>query len=318
MDSKESNQVDGPGSSTLPTTAGPSSVEHASRVVARDDPNIARVTTKPDEEIYDNDSTSVVSCGQVRGVEEPKPGPLGTFHKLPPEVRNMIWDSLLRFTWPVVLTAPHQLSSHDHHLRLCPINEHKRVGDTLYCTDRFSSTDVIVYRAPRSVLEISLTSKELRLEVLPVFFAINSILSPYPDWLLTCDRGTAHYLAMVRSLTICWYHQKNWILSTLRALPHMPALEKLAIYFDPDGPFFSRTRDVKTTRGMAALSKLRGIKTLKLVGTDRIKDSTGRWQEVDVEHSDAVGPWLREKVTKPKRGLGQCIVFLGITYPHTN
>ncbi|KAL8913575.1 MAG: hypothetical protein Q9171_001659 [Xanthocarpia ochracea] len=180
MDSKESNQVDGPGSFTFLTIAGPSSEEHAPRLVARDDPNITRATTKPEEEIHDNDPTSTVSCAQVPEVEGPK-------------------------------------------------------------------------------------SESLVL-----------------------------------------------------ALPRMPALENLAIDFDHNGEFLNRTGRLKSARGMATLSNLRGIKTLKLVGTDRMKDSTGRWQDIDVEHSDAVGPWLREQVTKPKRGLGQCIVFLGITYPHTN
>ncbi len=175
-----------------------------------------------------------------------------------------------------------------------------RIGDTLYCTDRFSSRVVNTYRVPTSVLEICLTSKKLRLEVLPVFFATNSILFPCPDWLLTFQRRAGHYFAMVRSLTICWVR-----LSTLDAvlvLPRMPALENLAIDFDYKGELLRRTWRLKSARGMAELSKLRGIKTLKLVGKDRIKDRTGRWQEVDVERSGAVGPWLRRRVTKPKRG----------------
>ena len=148
------DQVDGPGSLTFPTIAAPLSVEHASCVVARDDPTITRATTKPDEDIHDNYSTSIVPCGQVQGVEEPKSESLGKFDKFPPVIRNLIWDSLLRFPRPVVLTSPQYLSSHDHHLRLCPINEHTRIGGTLSCTDRFSSTVVNTYRVPTSVLEI--------------------------------------------------------------------------------------------------------------------------------------------------------------------
>ena len=83
-------------------------------------------------------------------------------------------------------------------------------------------------------------------------------------------------------------------------LERMSALEILAITIDLNNVHLNREGNLKSARGMNQLRKLRGIKELKLVGTDRKRNGDGLWEYIDVEHPDAVGPWLRAQVTQPK------------------
>ncbi|KAI4249348.1 MAG: hypothetical protein L6R42_009036, partial [Xanthoria sp. 1 TBL-2021] len=231
--------------------------------------------------------------------EFPNYGPSSDFDKLPPEIRLMIWDLLLRFPRPVVLTTPDRLSSHDHHKRLCPANRHDCVDDTLICYNRFDPMDINEYKAPRSVLEISLTSKELRKETLSVFFAINTIMLTGIERLMSFEVLAAHHLKMIRNLRLYW-SKYDFSAAGVHVLLRMPALEKLQIEINYSSAHLNRAGNLKAARGMTQLCELRGIKELKLVGLDRMRGDNGDWQDIDVEHPNAVGPWLRAQVTKPK------------------
>ncbi|KAL8658545.1 MAG: hypothetical protein Q9226_000920 [Calogaya cf. arnoldii] len=251
-------------------------------------------------------SVQLASPGQIHRVGLPMPSHLGDLDKLPLELRRMIWESLLRFPRPVYLQTPENLSSHGHHERICHINFHRSVGDTIYCTNHFNPADIIAHKAPRSVLEISLTSKALRAEVLTEFFALNSILVTFPDRLLRFESEASHYFTRIESLTLCWCKQPVLCsINGIRALQRMPALEKLAIVIHYNEAILNRGGNLRAARGMTQLSELRGIKELKLVGTDRKRDAEGNWQDIDVMDSAAVGPWLREQVTRPKPGPDQ-------------
>ncbi|KAI4279825.1 MAG: hypothetical protein L6R38_004942 [Xanthoria sp. 2 TBL-2021] len=270
-----------------------------------------QVQSVSDEDTLNEVSVPFASPGQLHTVEFPNYGPSGDFDKLPPEIRIMIWGLLLRFPRPVVLTTPHKLSSHDHHKRLCPANRHDCVDDTLICYNRFDPTDINEYKAPRSVLEISLTSKELRKETLSVFFAINTIMLTGIDRLKSLKVSAGHHLKMIRNLRLCW-SKYDFSVGGVRVLLQMPALENLEIEINYSSAHLNRAGNLKAARGMTQLCELRGIKELKLVGMDRMRDDNGDWRVIRVEHPDAVGPWLRKQVTKPKLGRHQRAGKVGI------
>ncbi|KAL8853398.1 MAG: hypothetical protein Q9221_001715 [Calogaya cf. arnoldii] len=230
--------------------------------------------------------------------------PLGDFGRLPPEVRAMIWKFLFSFPRPIVLITQDLLSSHQQHQRLCPINEHRRSGDVLRCIDRFDSANIGFYTAPKSVLEISFASKELRMECVPVFFGQNNILFTCADTLSSFESEKRHYFNMDRSLTIVW-SKYFCSIDTINSLCRMPALENLAIDIHYEKAKLNAGGTLRIARGMSQLASLRGIKTLKLVGTDRKRDANGNWQDIDIEDKAALGPWLREQVTGPNLGLAQ-------------
>lgn len=154
-------------------------------------------------------------------------------------------------------------------------------------------------KAPASILEITTCSKALRTEALPVFFATNRILCNFAGQLLDLELRVSHHFTMIRSLTLC-ISKDGCDSIHLLVLQRMPALENLAISIDISNVRLNRKDNLKSARGMTQLRKLRGIKELTLVGTDRKQNDDGGWEYIDVEHPDAVGPWLRAQVTQPK------------------
>ncbi|KAL8895728.1 MAG: hypothetical protein Q9192_003472 [Flavoplaca navasiana] len=170
---------------------------------------------------------------------------------------------------------------------------------TIFSTDRFDPTIVRIYKTPASVLEISLCSKALRTEALPVFFVTNSILCTSAGQLSILEVQASHHFTMIRSLTLC-ISKNGCDTFELMVLERMPALEILAIIIHFNNVHLNREGNLKSARGMNQLRKLRGIKELKLVGTDRKNNGDGFWEYIDVEHPDAVGAWLRVQVTQTR------------------
>lgn len=83
----------------------------------------------------------------------------------------------------------------------------------------------------------------------------------------------------------------------VKALYRLPLLRSLAIIVE----YLLEDESLRTTRGSEKLSHLRGLRELKLAGKDMIRRTDGIWDEVDINHPAAVGPWLRFMVMRPKQ-----------------
>ncbi|KAL8921332.1 MAG: hypothetical protein Q9208_005764 [Pyrenodesmia sp. 3 TL-2023] len=233
------------------------------------------------------------------------PRNLGLLGTLSPEIRWMIYGHVLGFKNPVRLVETRYLSFFTRHVCDCPVRIHRRVpkSPTLKCTSHFDASDVDTYEPPRSVLELFLVSKQVSNEALPLFFEQNSIIFetsrvgiPLQDSLCT------NRFELIQNVTLLWSSAK--ILETVKALYRLPRLRRLAliISFWPNSrPWRLRNKPLATMKGMAELSHLRELEEVNLAGKDFIRRVDGEWNEVDINHPAAVGPWLRFMLMRPKQ-----------------
>ncbi|KAL8742402.1 MAG: hypothetical protein Q9184_008263, partial [Pyrenodesmia sp. 2 TL-2023] len=99
---------------------------------------------------------------------------------------------------------------------------------------------------------------------------------------------------LIQDVTFIWSRAN--ILIVVKALYRLPLLRSLAVIIE----YLPEDKSLRTTKGSEKLSYLRGLRELKLAGKDLIERVDGTWEEVDINHPAAVGPWLRSMVMRSK------------------
>ena len=235
------------------------------------------------------------------------------FLKLPAEIRQKIYRYVLHFPDPIVLVKALDITSYHKHLRQCPLNTHafEEEGLSSYneicCIDRFTGVSRMI-PLPDSVLSILVVSRQIYQEALAEFYTGN-------HFVFNCERRRFRYIG--RRATMLAMHEilahigersqligemsfefaSSYASSVFKLLKKNTRLTKLHLVMEIDAPGSGR-RGFLTEPGVRDMLGIRGLEVLDIKGHDRIGDSPR--QLVDIDHPQAIGPIMREKMMMPR------------------
>jgi hypothetical protein len=166
---------------------------------------------------------------------------------------------------------------------------------------------------PDSVLSIRLVCKQMNEDMMLLFWQLNDFHFETSSMArLTLGQIPRHFVNEIQEMTFKF--QSSYAKDTFQGLAGMcPNLKVLHIIMHHDDVkliSLNKGNTLRTAGGMALMSKtILNLKTLELAGTDQIKQidsTTGQevWRVVDVNHEDAVGPWLKSRMVEPPQPKG--------------
>lgn len=246
------------------------------------------------------------------------------FLKLIPEVRNKIYEYALYLPRPVYLTRRDTLYanlSYEHRVK-CSFPDHSELwiarpgmeksssltaGDIYtWCVNPFNKERKKLL-LPRSILELRLVNRQIDNEMKYIFYRINNFhfrtaLDAYDAM---CKNPFQYLWSAIEEMSFNFSsNDAKACYSKIRQVcPNLKVLRVTMCCRDKRNIVLNRYQDLMTARGMEHFSQsFKNLEALELAGCDYIEglDSDGNLsrQVADVNHPDAVGPWLKARMVK--------------------
>ncbi|KFZ03443.1 hypothetical protein V502_10947 [Pseudogymnoascus sp. VKM F-4520 (FW-2644)] len=244
------------------------------------------------------------------------------FLDLSPELRNKIYELVLRFDRPINLTPTENIYQmhRDSHMYSCASDKHDELPNLsgsvadrkhiTWCVDRFTNVQRKLDDVPRSVLSLRHVCKQIDEEMRYMFFALNEFQFRHAGLAQGAFERMTHTKAMAAIEVMGFrYHGDNapkLYPALAKACPNVRVL-KVSIDVNKYVAISGPNKTLRRARGMEAFASyiagLEKLETFEMVGTDYVKeivDGVETAVEVDINHPRAIGSWLRAKIEMGK------------------
>ena len=227
--------------------------------------------------------------------------PATNFMSLPPEIHDMIFRLILVLSKPI--EPIHQYSTASLRDKVLKFPQYYEETDSMRasngrirCRLIHKEENKILELEPKpSILSILAVSKYFNQLGMPLFYKQNTFVFEYCSDLLRFRRHIGHNrYAQIRKITLGFSNHDRYEYRCLLKEPDRLRLCHLHLKVKSSHVGLLSSHGLRGSSVMKELSTWRGLKTLEVTGTDKVNG-----QVVDANHETAVGPWLRNLVTRP-------------------
>lgn len=231
------------------------------------------------------------------------------FLKLPPELRKLVYHHVLVFPKPIHPVQKSTVSFLTDHMRACASTDHEKGSccafklGYIYCQATPNVTGEFQL-IPDTVLSILATCKQIFEEAVQVFYKDNHIvlggLTKTAIFLSGIGKRHLHLRELSFNFTTDEAETVYSVLASNRSL------KKLHVYMDFPSTEVLKSgkcslvparhqRSPHNRRGLEHMLNIKGLEVVELGGFDIVNGG----QLVDINDSDAIGPFIKETMTAP-------------------